>query len=179
MASSASSHLWLMRAAFVGLALAILFCHLLPLGTMPRRWAPPDILMAFTFAWVLRRPDYVPMLSIAAVFFLADLLLQRPPGLMSALMVLGANYLVTRAGGLREASFAGEWLAVALTVIGVTVLNRVTLWVLAVDQAQLGLTLIQMILTVLFYPAAALITHSVLRVRKLAPGDADAIGARA
>ncbi len=173
------SHLWLMRGAFIGLALLAMFCHLLPLSTLPSRLAPPDVLLAFTFAWVLRRPDYAPALSIAFVFFLADLLLQRPPGLMAALVLLGCTYLMTRAAGMREASFAGEWLAVCLTIIGITVLNRVTLWVLAVDQAQLGPVLIQMILTMLFYPVAALVTHFVLRVRKLTPGDAEAIGARA
>lgn len=178
MADMSSSNLWFMRGAFIALSLVTILCHLLPLSTLPSRFAPPDIMMAFTFAWVLRRPDFVPALSVAAVFLLADLLLQRPPGLMTALIILGCTYLTTRAGSLREASFAGEWLAVCMTIASITVLNRVVLWVLAVNQAQLGLTLIQMVLTMLFYPVAALFTHYVLRVRKLTPGDAEAIGAR-
>ena len=74
-----SSRTWPMRAAFVALSLALIFVHLLPLETVPRKWAPPDILLAFAFAWVLRRPDYVPALLVAGVFLMADLLLQRPP----------------------------------------------------------------------------------------------------
>lgn len=179
MANTSPTRLWFMRLTFVGLAIVVLMLHLLPLGTLPTRWAPPDLMLAFTFAWVLRRPDYVPLVSVAAVFFLADLLLGRPPGLMAALVVLGCNYLETRAVGLKGASFAGEWLAVCLTIAGVTVLNRIVLMLFAVTQAQLGLSLIQMLLTMAFYPIAAWVTHSVLRVQKLAPGDAELIGGRA
>ena len=50
---------WPMRLAFVALALVVVFFHLLPLETVPRQWAPPDVLLAFTFAWVLRRPPHM------------------------------------------------------------------------------------------------------------------------
>ncbi|MFC6585378.1 hypothetical protein [Sulfitobacter aestuariivivens] len=73
------TRLWLMRAAFFVLALVILFFHLLPLETTPRRWAGPDVLLAFACAWCLRRPEYVPSVILALAFLLADLLLQRPP----------------------------------------------------------------------------------------------------
>lgn len=179
MARFPASRLWLMRAAFLGLALLIIFFHLLPLDTVPRRWAPPDLLIAFAFAWSLRRPDYAPALSIAAVMLMADLLFQRPPGLMAALVVLGSENLKNRAGGLREASFAGEWLAVCLTLLGVTVLNRLALALLAVEQAQLSLSLVRMLLTMAAYPVVALVTQSVMGVRKLAPADAEALGGRA
>ena len=105
-------------------------------------------------------------------------LLQRPPGLMAFLIVLGAEQLKTRAVGLRDASFAGEWAAASLVVIGVFLLNRVTLSVLMVDQAPLGLTLIQMIATILVYPVVVLVSHLFFGVRRLAPGDDDAVGSR-
>ncbi|MFC6761087.1 hypothetical protein ACFQFQ_18900 [Sulfitobacter porphyrae] len=34
------SRLWAMRASFLFLALVILFFHLLPMETTPRRWGP-------------------------------------------------------------------------------------------------------------------------------------------
>lgn len=173
------SRLWLMRAAFLGLALLIMFFHLIPLETVPRRWTAPDLLVAFAFAWALRRPEYAPALSIAAAMLMADLLFQRPPGLMALLVVLGSEYLKNRAAGLREASFAGEWLAVCLTLLAITVLNRLVLGLLAVEQAQLSLSLIQMVMTMLAYPPVVLVTQSVMGVRKLAPSDAEAIGGRA
>ena len=172
------SSLWWKRGLFVLLALTILFGNLLPLSTVPSNWAGPDLLIALTFAWALRRPEFVPVLLIAILMLLADLLLQRPPGLMAFLIVLGAEQLKTRAIGLRDASFVGEWAAAGLVVIGVFLLNRVTLSVLMVDQAPLGLTLIQMIATTLIYPVVVFVSHLFFGVRKLAPGDDDAIGSR-
>ena len=179
MADLSATRLWLMRAAFGALALCIMFFHLLPLDTQPRGWAPPDLLIAFTFAWAMRRPDYVPVLLIAGITLLADLLFQRPPGLMAALVVVACEYLKTRFGGLRDASFAGEWLAVCVMIVAVTVLNRLVLLVMAVDMAPLGLTLIQMVLTMLAYPLVALVTGSLMGVRRLTPSDADSVGGRA
>ncbi|MFK7752609.1 MAG: rod shape-determining protein MreD [Sedimentitalea sp.] len=173
------AHLWFMRAGFVALAFVIMFFHLIPLDTVPRRWAPPDLLVAFAFAWALRRPDYVPALSIAGVMLMADLMFQRPPGLMAMLVLLGAEYLKNRSAGLSEASFAGEWVAVNLALVGITVLNRVTLTVLAVDQAPLALSVIQMLATMAVYPIVVIITQTLMNVRKLAPGDSDALGGRA
>ncbi|MCF6232594.1 MAG: rod shape-determining protein MreD [Rhodobacteraceae bacterium] len=176
MAELSTSRLWLMRVGFVGLALLILFFHLLPLDTVPRRWAPPDLLVAFTFAWVLRRPDYVPVLILALVMLVADLMLQRPPGLQAMLMVLGCEYLKNQTAGLHQASFLGEWMAVGIVLVGITVLNRLILGILAVDPSPLGLNLIQMGLTFLVYPVAVVLSQSLMGVRKLAPGDADALG---
>ena len=58
---------------------------LLPLQTTPRSLAGPDLLLAFAVAWCLRRPEFVPPLALALAFLLADLLLQRPPGLWALL----------------------------------------------------------------------------------------------
>ncbi|MDK3019594.1 rod shape-determining protein MreD [Pseudodonghicola flavimaris] len=179
MANFSASRLWLMRAAFLGLGLLIIYFHLLPLDTVPRRWAPPDFLIAFAFAWSLRRPDYAPMLIIAGIMLTADLLFQRPPGLMALLVVLGSEYLKNRAAALRGASFVAEWLAVCLTLLSITVLNRMVLAVFAVQQAQLSLSLIQMVMTMLAYPLVVLVTQSVLGVRKLTPADIEAMGGRA
>ncbi|MCB1363978.1 MAG: rod shape-determining protein MreD [Rhodobacteraceae bacterium] len=169
----------LMRAAFIGLALLVMFVHLLPLNTQPRPWAPPDLIVAFAFAWSLRRPDFVPILSIAAVMLTADLMLQRPPGLWALLVVLGCEYLKTRTAGLRESGFAGEWLAVCLTLAAITVANRVVLALLGVPQAQLGLSLIQMLATMAIYPAVVFASQTLMGVRKPAPGDSGALGSRA
>jgi len=50
---------------------------------------------------------------------------------------------------------------------------------LAVDMAPLGLTLIQMVLTMMAYPLVALVTGSLMGVRRLTPSDADSVGGRA
>lgn len=178
MAENVLSRRMPMRIAYFAIAAVIVFFHLLPLSTMPPYWAPPDLLLGITFAWLMRRPDYVPMLSIAAVMLMADLMFQRPPGLMALLAVLGCEYLRTRAANLREASFAGEWLAVCLTLAAITLANRMILALLGVAQAQFGLALMQMLATMIAYPAIVLVSQWLLGIRKPAPGDAGALGVR-
>ncbi|MEM9551701.1 MAG: rod shape-determining protein MreD [Pseudomonadota bacterium] len=172
------SYLWFMRGVYLTLATGIIFLHLLPLNTQPGQWAPPDLLMAFSFAWALRRPDFVPALLIAGVMLVGDLMLQRPPGLLAALVVLGSEYLKNRLGGLSDANFVGEWATVAFTVAIITVLYRMVLGVLAVNQGPLTLTVVQMIATIIAYPLVVIVTQWGFGVRKLAPSEADTLGAR-
>lgn len=174
----AETRVWLMRSLYLGLCLVIIFVHLLPLDTQPRLWAPPDLLVAFTFAWALRRPEYVPVLSVAAVMLAADLLFQRPPGLYAALVLIGLEYVRRRTGALRRAGFAGEWLTVALAIAAMGLANRVVLSLLSVNLAPLGPSLIQSVLTVLFYPAAVLLTEWLAGVRRPAAGEIDMAGGR-
>lgn len=167
-----------MRSRFVLLALSILFFHLLPLETAPRAWAPPDLLMCFAFAWSVRRPEYVPALLLGAVFLLADLMLQRPPGLWAALMVIACQRLKVRAHRLRAATFMAEMTRVAALVAAVGLLNNLALSLFLVETTRFGLSMMQIFLTILVYPAVVLVTHSLLRVQKIAPGDLDGPGVR-
>jgi rod shape-determining protein MreD len=172
------SHVWAMRFWFLALCTLIIFFHLIPLETAPRRWAPPDLLIAFTLAWVARRPDYVPALNVAIVMLMADLLFQRPPGLMALLVVLGCEYVKNRSGGPGETGFVVEWFNACIVIAAITLLDRLVLAMMLVDRAPLSLHLIQMLLTMAVYPFVALFSETVLGVRKLAPGNTDALGYR-
>ncbi len=174
-----ASHIWVMRGLYIALAVFVLFLHLLPLDTQPDRWPFPDTLIALTFAWVLRRPDYVPTILIALVMLLADFLLQRPPGLLAALVVLGTAYLRAAAPGTRDAGFVAEWTSVSIVVAGVFLANRIILAVLSVDQAAFLPVVIQLVLTIAVYPAIVLLSQSVFGVRRVSAADASATGARA
>lgn len=173
MAEFTASRLWLMRLAFVGLCVLLIYLHLLPLETTPRRWAGPDLIVALAFVWALRRPDYVPVLSVALVMLLSDLMLQRPPGLLALLVVLGVEHLKKRSRGLREAPFFTEWTSVAVVLIAITLINRLILTILVVQQAPLGLSLMQMLMTILIYPIVVAFSQFAMGVRKIAPGDVD------
>ncbi|MFD2740491.1 rod shape-determining protein MreD [Sulfitobacter aestuarii] len=173
------TRLWLMRAAFVGLALLLAFFHLLPLETTPRRWAGPDLLLAFACAWSLRRPEYVPAISLAAVFLLTDLLLQRPPGLLAVLALIGCENLKVRGRNLRDASFAAEWLAVTMVITLVTLGYRVILTLVMVPLPALPLSLSELGMTIISYPLVVAVSHGLMGVRKSAPGDLDPRGHRA
>jgi rod shape-determining protein MreD len=160
-----------MRGLFAGLCALVIFWRLLPLDTLPPGWAGPDLIMALAFAWVLRRPAYAPALLIAAVVLLADLMFQRPPGLWAALVVLASEALKARAPGLRDMGFGPEWLTVGVVALGVTLLYRLCLAVLLVPQAPLGLSLMQMAMTVLCYPLVVLASSLLFGVRKVRPSE--------
>ena len=174
----ATSQLWAKRSLYLFLAALVLFLHLLPLDTKPDRWPFPDLLIALTFAWVLRRPDYVPTLSIAAVMLTADLLLQRPPGLLAALVVMGAAYLRSAAPGMRDAGFVGEWTTVGAVITGIFVMNRIILAILSVQQAALVPTVAQLVLTIAIYPLIVLLSQSAFGVQRVSTVDTAAVGGR-
>ncbi len=173
-----ASYLWAKRGLYVLLGIVILFLHLLPLDTKPDRLPFPDLLIALTYAWVLRRPEYVPILSIALVMLMADFLLLRPPGLLAALVVLGASYLRNAAPGMREIGFMAEWTSVGVVITAIFVLNRAILAILSVQQAALGPVVIQVVLTVAIYPLVVLLSQSAFGVRRISPADTATLGGR-
>ncbi|MEM6940152.1 MAG: rod shape-determining protein MreD [Pseudomonadota bacterium] len=172
------ARLWVMRGAFLLLALLLILFQLLPLETLPRTWAGPDLLLCFACAWSLRRPEYVPAVPLALTFFLADLLLQRPPGLLALLTLIACENLKIRSRSLRDSSFPAEWLTVSVTFIVLAMANRLVLAIALVDLPPLTLFLSGLAMSVLVYPAVVLITHFAMGVRMAAPGDLDALGQR-
>jgi rod shape-determining protein MreD len=178
MAERNQTRLWSMRAVFAAICLGAIFWRILPLDLVPRGWAGPDLIVALTFAWVLRRPEFAPALLIAALMLLSDLLFQRPVGLWAALVVVGAETLRARGPGLRDMSFAPEWLAVASVLVAITLGYRLVLSILLVPQAPLGLSLMETIMTLLAYPLVVLASALLLGVRKTRPGDDERIGSR-
>ncbi|MEM9967167.1 MAG: rod shape-determining protein MreD [Pseudomonadota bacterium] len=167
---------WLMRCFFLSTALAILFYQLLPLDTAPRSWAGPDLILCLAFAWSVRRPELVPALSLFAIFLMADFLLQRAPGLWSLLALLACENLKLRGRSLRDASFLAEWMTVGLILIAMSFANRIIMGIALMPLPKLTLTLSELGMTLLFYPLVVAVTHGVMGVRKIAPGDLEALG---
>ncbi len=178
MAKAPATRIWINRGVFIALAFVIIVLQLVPLDMRPPRWAPPDVLLALTLAWVARRPDYLPVYLIAAVFLTTDLLFQRPPGLWAALVVILTETVRTRARGIRNMPLALEWGTIAFGIVAITLANRIVLAILMTPQAPLGLTLIQMILTILIYPLVVFVAHYMFGVSRPALGEIDARGRR-
>ncbi|WP_415404514.1 rod shape-determining protein MreD [Tateyamaria sp. SN3-11] len=173
-----SSRLWTMRLAFAALVLAILFFHLLPLQTATGGLIWPDLLLTFALAWSVRRPEYVPAALLAGAFLMADLLLQRPPGLWAVLALIACEQVKAQSRTLRDATLVTEMISVAAWIVGIGVAYRVILAVLLIDGPALGPTLIQIIVTVLAYPLVVAMTHAFMGVRKAAANDIGGKGAR-
>ena len=178
MADAPSSQTLIGRAVFIALALGMIFVQLVPFSLEPGGWAWPDLLLVITVVWVARRPDYAPFVVIALIFLLTDLLFQRPPGLWAALVLIMTEVLRARRARLRNMPLAFEWGSVAVLIVAITLANRIVLAVVMLPQAPLGLTLIQMVMTILAYPLVALVAHLLLGVTRSAPGAVDSWGHR-
>ena len=169
---------WTMRIAFAALIVVILFFHMLPLQTATGGWIWPDFILAFALAWSVRRPDYVPLALLALLFLLADLLLQRPPGLWAALALVACSQMQQQARSLRDASLATELMSAAAWIVGVGIGYRIVLAVLLVDMPSLAPALLQIVITVMAYPVVVGITHALMGVRKSTPHDMGSAGVR-
>ncbi|SHJ01394.1 rod shape-determining protein MreD [Shimia gijangensis] len=166
---------WRMTFVYMGLVMAILYVQLLPLQTMPRGWAGPDFVVLLTVAWAVRRPEFTPALSVAFITLVADFILLRPPGVMAAVMVGARHILKRQEPGLRDSTFMVEWVTVSVVLAGILLTNRIILAVFLVDQTSLGLSLMQLAMNVIFFPLVALASRFVLGVRKIGPGETDAM----
>lgn len=134
-----------------------LFIHLLPLSTMPSSWAAPDVMLCVTYVLILRRPKLVNIGLVVLVFFVFDLFLLRPPGLLTAYVVIGAEFLRSRVRVNSELPFLVEWALVTSVICAVLLGYRLTLFVVAADLPSLGLSLQHLIGTVLLYPVFSFI----------------------
>ncbi|RME16323.1 MAG: rod shape-determining protein MreD [Alphaproteobacteria bacterium] len=156
---------------FALLSALVIFVRLLPFGTLPGALPPPDLIVLLGFAWVIRRPDFVPVLLFAAVLLVADLLFLRPPGLYSGMAVLGLETLRRRAKALSEQSFLAEWVTVGVVLLAMMLGARALSALFFVPRAPFGLEALAVVSNVLAWPAVVAFSVWVLRVRRLAPGE--------
>ncbi|AGT08708.1 hypothetical protein [Paracoccus aminophilus] len=132
--------------------LVFLLLRLLPLAPGKVPWPGADLSLCLTLVWVLRRPEQVPVLLIATVFFIEDLLLLRPLGLWTAIVILGTEAARIREPRWRELPFMIEWLRVALLIALMTLGYRIALAIFFVPMPALGQVILQYLATIIAYP---------------------------
>ncbi len=169
---------WVFRALFVALALGLLFMRLLPLGHAPGTLPGPDVLLCLILAWVVRRPEFLPMPMILIVMLAEDLILMRPPGLWTAIVVLATEFLRNRVALTRELNFVVEWMLVAGVMLGMMLAYRLALAVAFVPQPAFGFAIVQYLWSIALYPLVVVLSRFVLDLRKPAMGEVDDFGRR-
>ena len=162
------------RAVYAGLMLLILVLRLLPIHPGRPVWPGPDLMLALSFAWVLRRPDQVPVLLIAAAFLVEGVLTLRPFGLWAAIVVMGTEAARLREARWREAPFMVEWLRVSLLMAGMMLGYRVVMALFLLPVAASGQIMLQWLASVAVYPLIALGGH-LFGLRRALPGDEGAM----
>lgn len=169
---------WIFRGLFLTIALVLLFIRLLPLGSAPGALPGPDLLICVIMAWIVRRPDFLPMPLILTVILLEDLILMRPPGLWTAIVILATESLRGRVALTRELSFVVEWLLVSGVMLAMMLLYRLTLGLAFVPQAPFGFAIVQVLWSIAVYPVVVGLSRLALDLRKPATGEVDSFGRR-
>lgn len=195
MIDGATRDVWLHRIVFVALALVFLFFRLLPMGgTQPgacgaedgwcraavwlSQMPGPDLLLCIIFAWTMRRPDYLPTILIAAVVLTEDIVLLRPPGLWTALVVIASEFIRSRVALTRELNFGVEWLLISAMMVAMLILYRISFGIVLLPQPPFGFALMQVVWSILCYPVVVFLSRVVLHLYKPAMGEVDAYGRR-
>lgn len=166
MSETSETSRWLFAGVFLLFAGLILFLHLLPLSTTPSNWAAPDVMLCATYVLALRRPRLVPIGLVALIFLVFDLFLMRPPGLLTAYVVIGAEFLRSRARVNSELPFLVEWALVTGVICAVLLGYRLTLFVTGVQLSSLGLSLQYLLGTVILYPVFVLAMEWISNMRR-------------
>ncbi len=152
MAELSKHRIFSLNAQYCGLISLFAFLYLLPIHLASPLWAAPDLIMGLTYVWSLRRPHDIPILLIAFVIFMADLLFQRPPGLMAAIIVIGCEFLRSRSPFTRDATIVIEWFIIGVVVASSFLVNRLVLSLVLVPTLPLSTELMQIAMTVISYP---------------------------
>jgi len=169
---------WLFRGLFLALSLCLLFIRLLPLEAAPGALPGPDLLLCLILAWVIRRPDFLPMPLILVVILIEDLILMRPPGLWTAIVVLATEFLRGRVALTRELNFLVEWMLISGVMLGMMLAYRLVLALAFVPQPAFGFAAVQVLWSIALYPLVVGLSRLVLDLRKPATGEVDSFGRR-
>jgi len=156
----------------------LIFAELLPLGSGAERGPRPDLPAVLAFAVLLRRPGLAPVWLLAVLWLLGDMLLQRPPGLWAALLLLVFEFTRDREPRFRDLAFVLEWGFVALALLAATLANRLLLALSLSPLPDAGAVMLHYIVTVLAYPPVVLFCYFILRIHKPTPDEAFRYGHR-
>ena len=167
---------WGYRLLFLGLAVFLLFLRLLPLGSTAGGFPGPDLMLCVALAWVMRRPEFVPVWLITVVILTEDLILMRPPGLWTALVLLATEFLRSRIALTRELSFLVEWLLAAGLMIVMLLGYRLAFMPALLPQPPFGFAAVQVIWSILCYPIVVGLSRLAFDLRKPAHGEVNEYG---
>lgn len=160
-------------ALFAACFLAILMMRMLPLSAGFAGWPGPDLGLCLALAWVLRRPDQLPALLIVALFLFEDLMLWRPIGLWAAIVLAGTEAARSREPRWRDQSFLIEWLRVSILITGMVLGYRVVQVLFLLPVPALGQVILQLLATIMAYPAVVVAARWLVGLRRISPADAE------
>ena len=149
-----------LRLTYLLIVMLVVLFQTLPTQTSQYPLAVPDFPLIITVAWIMRRPDVMSPIIITLAFLFADMILQRPPGLWTLIVLCASIFLRMRARGFQEVIFFYEWLMVAIVISVTFTLHHFALLLTFLPAQDSKLSAI---LTILIYPIFIWIFRSMLR----------------
>jgi len=169
---------WLRRAGFIAIGALFMLQALIPLDLTANRLPGPDVLYCLTMAYLIRRPEFVPLWSIIFVFFLRDVLTMAPLGIWTLLIIASTELVRANLQAFREYFFGIEWLWVAV-IFGAMLLAQQLILALTLSASPTFVDLLlQFLFTTGIYPVIVAFMKYGFRIDKPAAGKTDARGHR-
>lgn len=141
-----------LQLTYLAIVALVVLLQTLPLQSLPYPFAPADVPLAITFAWIMRRPDVMSPILITLAFLFADAILQGPPGLWTLIVLCASIFLRMRTRGRKEMLFLYEWFIVSW-VIGVSFLvHYFALMFSFLPVPDVQQYVVQVTLSILIYP---------------------------
>ena len=152
-----------LQLTYLAIVALVVLLQTLPVQSLPHPFAPDDVPLAITLAWIMRRPDVMSPIVITLAFLFADTILQRPPGLWTLIVLCASIFLRMRTRGRKEVLFLYEWFIISL-VIGVSFLTQYfALMFTFLPVPDLQPYLVQVLLSILIYPICKWLFRPMLR----------------
>lgn len=172
-----NSSLWFGSALFASLGLFATLAAMLPLGLSADAWVMPDLFFCIAFYWVVRRADTAPIALICCVTLFADVMLMRPLGLWSFVMILSMELVRYQRLPIREQMFIVEWILFAFLFAAALLLNALMLTLSFSTSPSFDLTISYFVSTVAAYPLVVGVLYYVFRIRvEKAPTGSNRLG---
>ena len=151
-----------LRLTYLLIVMLFVLFQTMPIHTSTDQLAMPDIPLVITFAWVMRRPDVMGPILITIAFLFADMILQRPPGLWTLIVLCGSMFLRSRTIYFKEVIFFYEWLMIAVVVIFCFTAHQFLLFLTFLPSHNLALLVKQALFTIILYPIFVWLSRSML-----------------
>ena len=152
-------------ALFVLIIFVLIFVKILPLNTVPYEWTAPDVLLCVTLIWCLRRPLSAPIVLLAALFMLQDIIFQRPIGLFAAVATLMCEWAKRQSLRAEEFPFVIEWITSAMAMIAIFILRQSIATLSLIATPWTWIFAKELLFTILAYPFVALLCRYGLGLR--------------
>jgi len=161
----------------VSLALFSILISMMPLGLSADTLPMPDLVFALAFAWVIRSPSTAPLGVVVAVALLSDVLLMRPLGLWTLVIIIVTEFARAQRIPLRAQMLVVEWSIFAIAMALGLALNGMILSTTFTPRPGFDLVFNYWLISVVAYPVVCGLLHWVFRIRApLVSATSDRLG---